>query len=86
MAKKMDKLSQDATNAIKAGMSYGKYMAMKNPAKITPDVVGYRHICHYCGKEFVTKKKGPRKYCDDKCREDYYYLQKRREREANGRK
>lgn len=69
----MDQLTIDSTNAIKAGMSYGKYMAMKNPTKITkPALSGYKYICHHCGKEFYAKVKGIHKYCSVECREAFY--------------
>ena len=68
----MDQLSIDSSNAIKAGMSYGKYMATKKPVTITPQPVGYKHTCQCCGKEFVTRYTRVRKYCSDQCREQYY--------------
>ena len=80
--KELDQLDIDSSNAIKAGMSYGKYMAMKKPTKITPpEVVGYRHICQHCGKEFIAKYKGVRKYCSEQCRKAFFKLKKRMEKE-----
>ena len=74
--KEMDQLSIDASNAIKAGMSYGQYMAMK-PKKIEPEikkkvVAGYIKTCPICGKEFSTHLR-VKKYCSDECKERSYY-------------
>lgn len=74
--KKMDQLTQDAVAAHKAGMSYGKYMATKNPPTIVRKPEDYKHTCAFCGKEFYSKTKAVRKYCSDKCRQDYYYRTK----------
>ena len=77
--KKMDKLSQDACDALKAGMSYGKYMAMKGysvTARPTREPVGYRHVCQFCGKEFYVQDKSPRKFCNYYCRQNSYYVPK----------
>lgn len=81
--KQMDQLDIDASNAIKAGMTYGKYMAMKNPTTIVRKPVGYKHYCLFCGKEFYSKYKGVRKYCSGNHREAYYRMQ-RKEAEGNG--
>ena len=75
----MDKLSQDSCDALKAGMSYGKYMAMKGTANVTrpiPAPTGYYHVCQHCGKEFYTDTRQPRKFCSDRCRELSYYVPK----------
>ena len=73
MAKKeMDQLTKDAVAARKAGMTYGKYMATKNPTVIVREPEGYKHTCLFCGKEFYIKHKKLRKYCSDLCREQYY--------------
>lgn len=76
-SKELTQLDIDSSNAIKAGMSYGKYMAIKKSTKTTPqEVVGYKHICQHCGKEFVSKTRAVRKYCSDQCRERSYYPRK----------
>lgn len=73
----MDKLSQDATNAIKAGMSYGQYMALKNPVTISapqpqkvqsePEKKGpVMKTCAICGKEFLSRDRRC-KYCGPFC-------------------
>ena len=79
MKDEMDKLSQDSCDALKAGMSYGKYMAMKGSTKVTrptPAPTGYYHVCQHCGKEFYVPDKKPRKFCGDRCRELSYYVPK----------
>ena len=75
----MDKLSRDSCDAIKAGMSYGQYMAMKGSSvatRSTPAPTGYRHVCQFCGKEFYVQDKSPRKFCNDYCRQNSYYVPK----------
>lgn len=81
--KKIDKLSRDSTAAIAAGMSYGKYMAMKNttffvkpPEDEIDEYAEYRHTCLNCGKEFISETRLPRKYCSDYCRYEYYTKKK----------
>ena len=50
----MDKLSQDSCDALKAGMSYGKYMAMKGSANVTRPADLYpgeglqERVCVHC--------------------------------------
>ena len=77
--KEMDKLSQDSCDAIKAGMSYGQYMAMKESSGATRSSrasAGYYHVCKFCGKEFYADTRQPRKFCSDRCREQSYYVPK----------
>lgn len=76
--KQMDQLDIDASNAIKAGMTYGKYMAMKNPTTIVREPEGQKHTCLFCGKVFYVTQKKVRKYCSDQCRE-LSYAHKRKE-------
>ena len=64
----MDKLAQDSTDAIKAGMSYGKYMAMKKPVEVTMKDENH-YICEFCGKAFYTKYHKGQKYCSPECQE-----------------
>lgn len=67
----MDKLSQDSTNAIKAGMSYGQYMAMKQPVKVEQhEPQGIRRICEHCGEIFYRYDQIKQKYCSDRCRKN----------------
>lgn len=88
--KEMDKLAQDAIAAQKAGMSYGQYMATKEPAVIKPKPlpgVVRMVVCRYCGKEFPVYHHKNKVYCDTFCRDLYYkqQLRERREAEKNGR-
>ena len=84
--KKMDKLSQDSCDALEAGMSYGKYMAMKGPTKVTPpeptepnricqqsEPTEPNRICQQCGKSFYVPDNRKKKFCSDRCRELSYY-------------
>lgn len=70
--KKPDKLAQDAAKALAAGVSYGKWMAMKQPVVKTENGLpeGWK-ICPQCGKKF--KARSNKKYCDDYCRQRAYY-------------
>lgn len=83
----MDKLSRDSTAAIKAGMSYGKYMAMKNPVKITPpkpevEAEPKRYVCEFCGKEFWRTKNYRYKFCSEGCKEKYQTRKEALERQS----
>lgn len=74
----MDKLSIDATNAINKGLSYGKYMAQKQPEIIAPKKpAGEIRFCVGCGCEFMPGKGGGahKKFCSGECRERYYNAQ-----------
>ena len=68
MAKKEpDKLSQDASAARAAGMSYGMWKGLQAPVKIEKtEEEGWR-ICAFCGKKYFPKTKQNRKYCDMQC-------------------
>ena len=65
--KKMDKLSKEASMALAAGMSYGKWKAMQTPVKIVPVV--QEHFCLNCGKKIISGKSI--KYCDEVCASRY---------------
>lgn len=69
--KQMDKLAQEASQALAAGMSYGKWKAMQAPVKIEPKPDPFKiktYICAYCGAEFAPDDNRYRKYCGDRCR------------------
>ena len=73
MAKKNepDKLAQEASQAIAAGMSYGRWKAMQQavPIEKKPPADYYiRRICENCGNEFIRGDNHKRKYCCDRCR------------------
>ena len=70
MAKKkeMDNLAKDAAEALKAGMSYGKWKALQKTVPIKkkegiPD--GWR-VCKHCGMPFKPKMKS-QIYCEAAC-------------------
>ena len=73
----MDQLSIDSSNAIKAGLSYGKYIALYGHSKVhhqpTQALVGYKHNCQFCGKEFYVPDRRHQKFCSNICREKSYY-------------
>lgn len=76
----IDQLTADSTNAIKAGLSYGKYIALYGHSKVKqpdPEQVGYKHICQQCGKEFYVPTRRPQKFCSDLCRERSYYAERK---------
>lgn len=72
--RKIDKLDRDAKAASDAGLSYGKYMAMKNPVKIEPPKKGTQHTCAMCGKEFIRYDNRAVKYCSMECKERNHNL------------
>lgn len=66
----MDRLSKHAAEAKAAGMSYGKYMAIRqqqSPAVRYPLAgVDKKTDCAWCGKP-VPKESRRRKYCCEEC-------------------
>lgn len=78
----LDQLTIDSNNAIKAGLSYGKYMALKKHTNVQsahkpdPDFDGYKHTCQYCGKDYVIFHRRKSKFCSDSCRNAYQYHKK----------
>lgn len=62
-----DKLSQEATAALAAGMSYGKWKAMQPTVKpkVTKIPEGWI-VCQWCGKPF--KPSHAQRYCSQPCR------------------
>lgn len=80
MAKKnaIDKLAQDTSKAIAAGMSYGKWKAMHPQAAARPAIPDGCMLCEYCGKPF--KAKHNKRFCNDLCREASYRERERKER------
>lgn len=87
MAKKRepDKLSKEVSQAIAAGMSYGKWKAMQVPVEIPqkpPKECFTTQVCENCGCEFVQYSRRKRKYCGDRCMEQAYQ-RSRRAREKN---
>lgn len=69
MAKKeLDQLTKDSISAQKAGMSYGRYMAMKPKKGYAPKVETEEEwpVCKVCGKVMVDVRKD-RMYCSPEC-------------------
>lgn len=85
MEKELDQLTKDSIAAEKAGMSYGKYMAMKEPVVIKPKqipgVLRYG-VCRWCGKEFPIFQDRYKVFCDDWCRNEAWNKTKRERHEA----
>lgn len=74
--KKMDKLSQDAADALAAGMSYGKWKAMQK-VPVTPVITETKIpdgwlVCKWCGKPFKPKTKRSQDYCEAYCQKAAY--------------
>ena len=94
--KQADRLSQESSAALAAGLSYGKYKALQYeagkrvpapvPKKEEPDPrLKYDLVCHACGIAFksVTRQ---RKYCCETCAENQYrkFAKARKEAMRNG--
>lgn len=83
MAKKkeLDNLTINVLAAEKAGLSYGKYMALKyekeQPPKMveSPSPPGWK-VCPHCGKKFYAEH-GKRRYCSDFCYQQANYKAQR---------
>ena len=79
--KELDNLTLNVLAAEKAGMSYGKYMALKyeqeQPPKMaeSPSPPGWK-VCPYCGKKFYATH-GNRQYCSDICSANAHYKMQR---------
>lgn len=84
---KTDKLSQEVSMAIAAGMSYGKWKAMQ-PEKTTKAVKkipeGMKE-CPHCGKLF-TPHNGKHKFCEPYCRIEASYEKQREQKKEWQRK
>lgn len=79
MAKKkeLDNLTLNVLAAEKAGLSYGKYMALKYEKEQVPKAKaptpppGWK-VCPFCGKKFYATH-GKMKYCSDICAANAHY-------------
>lgn len=76
-----DYLLTDIQRAEKAGMTYGKFVAMygctpRDEPKPEPQI---KKICAYCGKVFYVKKERNQRYCSEFC---YNEMDNKRVREA----
>ena len=79
----MDQLSRDAVAATKAGLTYGKYMAMRKvlAEKKTAEEEAKRRKCILCGHP-VPPGRGRRLYCSAECAEKYREQEAQKRREA----
>ena len=78
MAKEPDKLAQDVSKAIAAGMSYGNWKAMQyKPVKVGKKIPDGWLVCQYCGKPFKPKTRRLQLYCEAGCQVE---AQKERDR------
>ena len=85
--KEPDNLARDAAAARAAGMTYGKWKALRPQAVIEPKrpVESYHEFtCAYCGCNFIRYDNVVPKYCGARCRENAFRKAKR-EREQAGR-
>ena len=83
--KKTDKLAQDVSKAIAAGMSYGKWKAMQQPVKVEKKIPEGWLVCENCGKAFKPKTKKEQRFCDVICQKEAYrkkIRQQQKERSA----
>ena len=83
--KPMDKLSQDACDALAHGMSYGKWMAIKPPAVVVhekPKCV-IEKTCELCGKTFYRKNNIRVKYCSPECQHEALVQKTKQAKERN---
>lgn len=67
--KKLDNITLTSIAAEKAGMSYGKYVALYGVVaeeKEKPKPKGLPWVCPVCGKEF-SDRKGGAVYCSEQC-------------------
>ena len=79
MAKKkeLDNLTINVLAAEKAGLSYGKYMALKHekeqpPKMVEPPPQPCWKVCPHCGKKFYAEQ-GKRLYCSEFCYQQANY-------------
>ena len=73
----MDQLSKDSVAAQQAGMSYGKYMAVKEQLtqrtmRVNPVPAGTEKwlTCPRCGKVFKRRARSAQKYCELYCQQE----------------
>ena len=96
--KPADRLSEESTNALEAGVSYGKYKTQQYegtrpkpapvpvPKKEEPDPrLKYDLVCPVCGMAFKSMTRH-RKYCSESCAEKQYrkFAKERKEAKRNG--
>lgn len=77
--KKLDRLSREASAALAAGMSYGKYKALQKPDVIVPKKPKklIEKTCQLCGATFYQSDNRVRKYCSQECSAEADYQARR---------
>lgn len=72
--KQPDRLSQEVSLALAAGMSYGKWKAMQNATRIEKksDIPDGWLVCQWCGKAFKPKTRRPQKFFQTYCQREAY--------------
>lgn len=79
--KKPDKLAQDASAALAANMSYGKWKALQDYTPIQPKErirSEWEKICAFCGEDFEANRTN-QLYCSRVCEKKSCY-KRRKER------
>lgn len=90
MAKKKnepDKLSRENSQALAAGMSYGKWKAMQPVVPIEPKPpkeIYFERICEHCGCTFIRHDCKQVKYCGDRCRNAAFRKKAKERSNGNG--
>lgn len=81
-----DKLAQESTAALAAGMSYGKWKAMQNPVTIVKkdEIPDGWCVCQWCGKPFRPKIKRVQKFCESECQRQAFYARSKEKAENSG--
>ena len=72
--KKIDKLSQEVSMALAAGMSYGKWKAMQPVKDVSEKAVAVpknMKQCPHCKKMF-SPSNGKQKFCEPFCQKEAY--------------
>ena len=74
-----DRLDIEASKAIAAGMSYGKWKAMQDPVKIEKQIPEGWKVCPWCKKVFKPNRSN-QIYCEIHCRNEATAARQRAER------
>lgn len=75
--KELDQITLDSIAAEKAGLSYGRYIALYKTNHQIPQAHGKRIVnCLHCGAKIIRYDKRDSKFCSVSCREKHYYSQK----------
>ena len=95
-SKPVDRLSQESSEALDAGLSYGKYKAKqyetagRKPTPYTPKEepdprLKYDRVCRVCGCKFKSMT-NHREYCSQRCADKQYrkFAKERKDGTRNG--